>query len=102
MSEVAGLLEERDLLNEGEEASYETAAIAVRGKSADASTTIAIDSLRDAFTYSLSDLPPTTYMYYERVSERLQKIARQENIEIESIDAHEVSECLIDSTRTES
>lgn len=98
MSEVADLLEERDLLLDGEQAQYETAAINVRGKSADASTTISVDTLRDAFTYPLSDIPPHPYTYFERVSDRLTKIARQEGIEIEPIDPHEASLCLTDST----
>lgn len=102
VSEVAGLLEERDLIEEGEEARYESTSISVHGKAADASTTIAVDTLRDAFTYPLSDLPPPAYMYYDRVSDRLAKIARQENIEIEPIDPDEVSRCLTDSTLAES
>jgi hypothetical protein len=97
MSEVSDLLVERDLLDEGEEVHYESAAITVRGKT-EASTTIAVDTLRDAFTYPLSDLRPSLYAYYEKVGARLQKIARQEEVEIESIDAHEVARCLIDST----
>ena len=96
MSEVSTLLVERDLLEEGEEDHYESAAITVRGKS-EASTTIAVDTLRDAFTYPLSDLHPGFYPYYESVGARLQKIAQQEEVEIETIDAHEVSRCLIGS-----
>lgn len=102
VSDVAGLLEERDLLEDGEEGRYGTAAITVRGKSTDASTTIAVDSLRDAFTYPLSDIPPSADMYYERLSDRLRKIALQEDIEIETIDPHEVSRCLTDLTPAES
>lgn len=102
VSEVADLLEERDLLEEGEESRYESAAISVRGKSSDASATISVDTLRDTFTYPLSDLPPTAYTYYERVSDRLTKIARQEGIEIVPIDPHEASRCLTESTPAES
>lgn len=96
VSEVSDLLVERDLLDEGEEVHYESAAITVRAKS-EASTTIAVDTLRDAFTYPLADIRPGPYTYYEAVGARLQKIAQQEEVEIESIDAHEVSRCLIDS-----
>jgi hypothetical protein len=97
VSEVSDLLVEQHLLDEGEDARYETAAITVKSKS-EASTTIAVDTLRDAFTYPLTDLRPSLYTFYERVGERLQKIARQENIQVQSLDPHEVSRCLTDST----
>jgi hypothetical protein len=101
VSEVSGLLVKRNLFGEDEGSHYESAAITVRGKS-EASTTIAVDTLRDAFTYPVSDLRPSVYSYYEKVGARLHKIARQEEVEINAIDAHEVSRCLTDSTPAES
>lgn len=100
VTEVAGLLEERDLLAEGEESRYESTAISIHGKESGTSTTIAVDTLRDAFTYPISDLPPSHATYYTRISERVSKIARQENIEIVPIDPNEVLQCLSDSTPT--
>ncbi|MFT2712337.1 hypothetical protein [Clavibacter sp. Sh2126] len=96
VSEVSDLLIERDLLDEGEQDHYESAAINVRGKT-EASTTIAVDTLRDAFTYPLSDLRPQPYAFYDKVASRVAKIAAQEDLEIEAIDAHEVARCLTES-----
>jgi hypothetical protein len=98
VSEVSDVLIEHDLLDEGEDEKYESAAITVKRKS-EASTTIAVDTLRDAFTYPLSDLRPSWYTYYEQVGGRTQKIALQESIQIHPIDPHEVSRCLTDSTQ---
>lgn len=98
VSEVSDLLVEQDLLEEGEAPRYESAAITVRSKS-DASTTIAVDTLRDAFTYPVSEMGPDDYIYYDRVGPRLLKIAEQERISVEAIDPQEVSRCLTDSTQ---
>ncbi|GEB21950.1 hypothetical protein [Brevibacterium aurantiacum] len=98
VSEVASLLEERDLFGDGEEDRYQSTSIALHGKESDATTTIAVDTLRDAFTYPLSDLPPSIHSYYARVCDRASRVARQEGIELEIIDPDEVIRCLTDST----
>lgn len=95
VSEVSDLLIQQDLFAEEEEDRYEYASITVRSKS-EASTTIAVDTLRDAFTYPVSELTPDPYTFYDRVSSRLKKIAYQEDIPIRLIDPHEVSRCLTD------
>lgn len=101
VSEVSDLLIEQDLFEKDEAPRYESAAITVRSKS-EASTTIAVDTLRDAFTYPVSDIRPDDYTFYDRVSARLLKIAQQEDIALERIDAHEVSRCLTDSAHEQS
>lgn len=96
VSEVSDLLIEQDLFEKDEAPRYESAAITVRSKS-EASTTIAVDTLRDAFTYPVSDIGPDDYTFYDRVSSRLLTIAQQEEVPVEGIDPHEVSRCLTDS-----
>jgi hypothetical protein len=102
VAEIAGLLEDRDLLEEGEHERYESTAIRVHGKDTGASTTIAVDTLRDAFTYPLSDIPPSLRTYFSAVSARVDIIARQEGIEIAQISTEEVTRCLTESTPDES
>lgn len=97
VSELADLLYDRDLLDEGEGDRYETAAISVRSDSKD-TTTIAVDTLRDVFTYPVSDGAPSVWFYYDRVAPRVAIIARQERLPISSIDPREVDECLRGST----
>ncbi|OZB80385.1 MAG: hypothetical protein B7X41_17980 [Microbacterium sp. 14-71-5] len=93
VSELAALLYERDLLDEDEGDRYENAAISVRSDARD-TTTIAVDTLRDVFTYPVSDGPPSTWFYYDRVAPRVATIARQERLPISTIDPREVEECL--------
>ncbi len=95
--ELGDLLEEHDLIVSGEEQQYESAAISLQGKTDNATTTIAADTMRDAFTYPLSDLPPTKEVYCSRAFDRVHSIARQENIEIELADPIEVAACLTES-----
>ncbi len=97
VSELAGLLYDRDLLEEDERDRYDTAAISVRSAARD-TTTIAVDSLRDVFTYPVSDGAPATWFYYESVSSRVATIALQERLPVDGIDAREVDECLRGST----
>ncbi|MGY4859521.1 hypothetical protein [Cryobacterium sp. AP23] len=96
VSELAALLYERDLLEEDEGDRYESAAISVRSD-AHETTTIAVDTLRDVFTYPVADSSPDTYYYYDRVAPRVATIARQERLEVQKIDAREVDSCLRDS-----
>ncbi|APH43685.1 hypothetical protein BMW26_00975 [Microbacterium sp. 1.5R] len=97
VSEVSDLLQDQDLIDDGEQARYETAAISVRSTS-EATTTITADTLKDAFTYPVSDIKPDPYTHYSEVSSRLAKIADQEGVEIQEIDPHEVARCLTGST----
>lgn len=93
VSELGALLHDKDLLDEDESERYDTAAINVRSEARD-TTTIAVDTLRDAFTYPVSDGPPSAWFYYERVASRVSTIARQERLPVDSIDPREVEECL--------
>lgn len=97
VSELAALLYDRDLLDEGEGDRYESAAISVRSDARD-TTTIAVDSLRDVFTYPVSDGTPSMWFYFAHVAPRVATIARQERLPVSSIDPREVEECLNGST----
>ena len=93
VSELAEKLEDSDLLSDGEGARYDSASINVRNKAGD-STTIAVDTLRDVFTYPVSDGAPPVSFFYDRVSPRLSKVAAEERIEVNDIDSAEVEDCL--------
>lgn len=97
VSELGALLEEQDLLEEGEAEHYDTASVAVRSTSG-ATTTIAVDTLRDVFTYPVSDGQPQPYFYYSKVAPRLKSVAAEEIIDILEIDPLEVEQCLDAST----
>lgn len=62
-----------------------------------ASATIAVDTLKDVFTYPVHKGKPDALFFFNRVSERLDKIALQEDVEIQDINPAEVAECLGDS-----
>jgi hypothetical protein len=95
VAELAALLEEEDLLDTDEAARYDDATISVRDRDGE-STTIAVDTLRDVFTYPVSDGPPAPAFYYAKVAERLEIVMREERLDIASISVSEVEECLSD------
>lgn len=97
VSEVADLLVDRDLLDEDEAERYETVSINVVDGAND-STTIAVDTMKDAFTYPVSDGRPDAFWHYDRVAPRVKVIAQEERLEIEDVDAREVADWLTDST----
>lgn len=97
VSELAGALLEEDLLDAGEASQYEEAKLTLVTAENDR-TDISVDSLRDAFTYPVSNGSPPYYLHYERVSERVAIVAREAGLEVGRIDPHEVSECLTGST----
>src|SRR3546814_18854559 len=81
VSELAALLYERDLISEDEGDRYESAAISVRSDKQD-TTTIAVDTLRDVFTYPVSDGAPPIWFHYDHVAPRVATMARQEQLEV--------------------
>lgn len=93
VSEVSALLESEHLLEEHEGDRYDQVSLSIRSDSNE-TTTIAVDTLRDVFTYPVSDGAPDAYFYYERVSSRLYTIAMQDGLHLNKIDADEVQECL--------
>ncbi|MGA1813968.1 hypothetical protein VH571_16415 [Frondihabitans sp. 4ASC-45] len=93
VAELAALLEAEDLLEEEEAARYDDATISVRDRDGE-STTIAVDTLRDVFTYPVSDGSPTTAFYYARVAPRLEIVMREERLDISPISVSEVEEWL--------
>lgn len=101
VSELGGLLEEAGLLEENEADRYEAASINVRDQNGQ-STTIAVDTLKDVFTYPVSEGPPTVEYFYDKVQARLRIIAREERLDIPVLDGREVARCLDDSIRDRS
>lgn len=97
VSELAAELSSQDLVTEEEASGYTNASIFVRSGTGD-STTIAVDTLKDVFTYPVSDGRPSALYYYERVAPRLKIVAAEESIEIDQLDAMEVEQCLVAST----
>ncbi|WP_157559487.1 hypothetical protein [Nocardioides sp. Soil777] len=95
VSDLAEALIDQDLLAEGEEAGYQRASISVRNKNG-MSTNIAVDTLRDVFTYPVSDGRPPVVHYYDKVAPRVKEVAAQAGVEITQIVASEVAECLED------
>lgn len=82
-----------DIISDDELADYDKVAISLKDGNGE-TTSIAVDTLRDVFTYPVSDGLPDETFFYGKVSNRLDTIAMQEGIEIDSIDPVEVSECL--------
>jgi hypothetical protein len=85
-----------DLIDDDELEGYDKVAVSIRSAEGEA-TSIAVDNLRDIFTYPVSDGAPDEVFFYTKVSERLDKIALQEGIDFDPLDPVEVSECLDDS-----
>ncbi len=98
VSELGAMLHGKDLFDESEGERYESASISVRGDGKE-TTTIAVDTLHDAFTYPVSDGTPSMGFHYDRVAERVAIIARQERLEVGAFNGTEVEECLKDSTQ---
>lgn len=93
VSEVSALLEQEHLLAEDEGDRYDKVSLSIKSE-ANETTTIAVDTLRDVFTYPVSDGEPSVLYYYEKVSERLHTIAMQDGLHLSRIDPYEVQECL--------
>lgn len=93
VSEVAAVLEERDLLEDGESHRYDRAALSVIAKNGDRAT-IAVDTLREMFTYPVTDGRPPHYTHYGQVAPRVASIAAQIELPIRALDAMEADECL--------
>ncbi|MEQ4519295.1 hypothetical protein ABLI39_08035 [Pseudarthrobacter sp. B907] len=93
VSEVSAFLEAEHLLDESEGDRYDQVSLSIRSANNE-TTTIAVDTLRDVFTYPVSDGSPDVYFYYDRVSSRLHTIAMQDGLHLNRIDPSEVQECL--------
>lgn len=97
VSEVSALLEKEHLLIENEGERYDEVSLSIRSASNE-TTTIAVDTLRDVFTYPVSDGSPGAFYYYQHVSSRVHTIALQDGLLLNRIDPDEVEECLSVST----
>lgn len=95
VSELAGVLEEQDLFYEDETGRYDDAALRVVSESG-ARTTIAIDTLRDVFTYPVHNGKPSARYFYSKVAERLPSISREAGVRLRKLDESEVREWLAD------
>lgn len=82
--EAAGALTNDDLLDADEARRYTDVAIAV-GNGED-STTIAVNTLKDVFTYPVSDGQPSATHHYAKVAPRVRTVAREEAIDVRTID----------------
>lgn len=97
VEEMSSALRDLDLMDEDEEQGYDEASIHLSGGAA-GSTTIAVDTLREVFTYGVSDGRPPVVYYYDKVTPRLNDVAAEEKIELKKFDGTEVDQCLDDST----
>ncbi|QIK64164.1 hypothetical protein G7068_13860 [Leucobacter viscericola] len=95
VSELAEVLEEIDLLHENEAKDYSYAKISLKDARND-STLIAVDAFKNVFTYPVSVGAPDYDMHYTFVAPRVKTIASEARIEVDDIDAQEVSACLED------
>ena len=95
--ELAEALYEQGLIAEDEEESYDSAQISLTG-GPEGTATIAVDTMREVFTYQVSNGPPPVFYFYEKVAPRVEAIAAEEGIEVDTIDPAEVDECLDGST----
>jgi len=97
VSELADLLEAQNLLDDGEQQTYDSAAVTVKGAGKQ-STTIKVDTMRDVFTYPVSQGSPPARYYYDKVASRVETVAAAEGLEVLRIEPEEVQECLEGST----
>lgn len=95
VSELADVLEQQDLVYEGEAEHYDDASLSVVAENG-ARTTIAVDSMREIFTYPVHEGSPSPWYFYTKVAERLPAIAREAGMRIENIDPAEVRDWLAD------
>jgi hypothetical protein len=95
VSEVTGLLAEEGLMDQGEAQIYQEVAVVLKGKNG-VGTRITVDTIRDVFTYPVSDGRPFPYQHYKKVAPRVEIIAAEEELEVDSIDPMEVDQCLSD------
>ncbi|MFZ4842107.1 hypothetical protein [Mycetocola saprophilus] len=93
VTEVSALLEHEQLLAADAGNRYDEVSLSIKSESNE-TTTIAIDTLRDVFTYPVSDGEPSIHYYYEKVDGRLYAIAMQDGLDLNRIDPYEVHECL--------
>lgn len=95
VDELAEALRDEDLIEDSEEEPYNQAAINLTGT--EGRTNITTSTLREVFTYRVSEGRPPVVYYYEKVAERLKVIAAEESVEVDPIDPVEVDQCLEDS-----
>jgi hypothetical protein len=97
VAELAIALDEEQFVSQvaGDEA-FDEASITVR--SGEDTTRIAVDTLRDVFTYPVADGLPSAFFHYTKVAPRLHTLALEEGIAITDINASEMHEWLDDLT----
>lgn len=95
VSELAAVLEQQELVYEGEADHYDDASLRVVAENG-ARATIAVDSLREIFTYPVHEGSPSPWYFYTKVSERLPAIAREADVQIANINPTEVMDWLAD------
>lgn len=97
VSDLAAQLEALNQMVDGESSVYDEATISVVSEGGDR-TNIATDTLRDVFTYPVSDGRPSNWFFYNQVSPRLRSVALENSLRLARIDPSEVAEWLEGST----
>jgi hypothetical protein len=95
VSELSGVLEQQALTYDGEAEYYDSASLRVVAEDGTRAT-VAANTLRDVFTYPVSDGNPSLTYFYNAVLERLPAIAREADVHLHSISSTEVREWLTD------
>jgi len=98
VAELGTMLVEHDLLSDGEALAYDEASLSVSDPD-HGTTRIAVDTLKDAFTYPVSDGEPSIWYHYDKLIPRLITVADEESLDIVEVDANEVHEWLTGSTQ---
>lgn len=93
VSELADVLGEQDLIYDGEAERYDEAALRVIAEDG-ARATIAVDTLREIFTYPVADGAPNDWYFFKRVNERLPIVAQEAHVRVRPIDPAEVRDWL--------
>jgi hypothetical protein len=94
VKELGAELHSQGLLREDEASQYDRSKMTVTAATSAPAATIAIDTLKEVFTYPVSEGKPTPHYFYKAVADRLTKIALQEDIEVADIDPVEAEACL--------
>ncbi len=93
VAQMASELEDHDLMEGAEAEDYNRVSISLTAKDRPG-TRIAVDTIKDVFTYPVSDGPPTPYQHYKKVEPRIQTIAAEEGVELDDLNAMEIDQCL--------
>jgi hypothetical protein len=95
VSELSDVLEEQSLTYDGEAEHYDSASLRVIAEDGTRAV-VAVNTLRDVFTYPVSEGAPSHVYHYSTVLERLPSIAQEADVHLHPISNAEVREWLTD------